>query len=517
MSKITQVTALVRSMTKSEKRYFRLMSEMTSGKKDYLILFDILESTDLEHAEEQFSVKCRHVSLDNCLKYLYKVIMRSLVMFDADKSADSRLFQYISEIKILYKKALYDDCYNHIQKAKKLALTHEKHAYYLIIARLELQYLTRTDIVKMDEQELIKRQSKIGKILKQEEYVHRHSSLYELLLFRYLNKGAVRNQKEKDELNDLVFSEMSIMSNPQYDSFEARKLHLMFQSVYFMMTGDIKSSLKIYYELNRLFENNPKLWEDPPLFYIQHISGILNSLISVNKYDEMDFFINKLLHLKTSSASAKLLVLQIVYQFKMLILIDKGLFDEAIAVTSEFEEPLLKKHQLMSPHTKAICYLYTSLAYFGNCEYRKAAKYLQEILNQGKPFNSMPSYKIVRLINLFVHLEMNNYNYLDYEIRSFERELARRQKLFTVEKLIFKFMKKLMNTYTKKEKINLYQTCKEELINLKKNNKYERQFLRIFDIVSWFNSKIKNESFANIIRTREISAGIQKMQFISEQ
>ena len=90
MSKISQVTALVRSMTKSEKRYFRLMSEMTSGKKDYLLLFDILESTDLEHAEEQFSVKCQGVSLDNSLKYLQKVIMRSLVMFDADKSADRK-------------------------------------------------------------------------------------------------------------------------------------------------------------------------------------------------------------------------------------------------------------------------------------------------------------------------------------------------------------------------------------------------------------------------------------------
>ena len=50
----------------------------------------------------------------------------------------------------------------------------------------------------------------------------------------YLNivlsiKGYIRSDKQKEDLNDLVLSELYLIANSSYRSFEANKLHLLFQ------------------------------------------------------------------------------------------------------------------------------------------------------------------------------------------------------------------------------------------------------------------------------------------------
>ena len=58
------------------------------------------------------------------------------------------------------------------------------------------------------------------------------SSLYENLKHRIGLKGNIRSQKHKDELNDLVYSEISIVASMNLDNFEISKLHQLFQSNY---------------------------------------------------------------------------------------------------------------------------------------------------------------------------------------------------------------------------------------------------------------------------------------------
>ncbi len=45
MYSIEHLFSLVKSMSKSEKRYFRLTTDLQQGEKGYLSLFDILDSS----------------------------------------------------------------------------------------------------------------------------------------------------------------------------------------------------------------------------------------------------------------------------------------------------------------------------------------------------------------------------------------------------------------------------------------------------------------------------------------
>ena len=104
-----------------------------------------------------------------------------------------------------------------------------------------------------------------------------------------------------------------------------------------MKMGNPKSSLKVYYELNELFEKNRKLWGTPPLFYLDHLKGILNNLRWFGHYNEMPFFIEKMKALIPDYPSSRINIQHPVFIFESLILTDQHQFPEALTHLQQFE------------------------------------------------------------------------------------------------------------------------------------------------------------------------------------
>ncbi|NJK94273.1 MAG: hypothetical protein HC905_04425 [Bacteroidales bacterium] len=137
-----------------------------------------------------------------------------------------------------------------------MAVQYDKFAYCIILDKLLLHYLNRYQFSQLSEDDLLRVQSELRKHIQYELNLAEHASLYELLNYRFIVQGSIRSTKDKDKLNDLVFTEMNLAGNPRFQSFDLKKNHLLFQSVYFMMVGDHKSSLQTFYELNALFEQS---------------------------------------------------------------------------------------------------------------------------------------------------------------------------------------------------------------------------------------------------------------------
>ena len=58
IKKLNSLIVLINSLSKAEKRYFRLLSNLQSGEKIYLFLFDLIEkNTASEDIYLQFSQK----------------------------------------------------------------------------------------------------------------------------------------------------------------------------------------------------------------------------------------------------------------------------------------------------------------------------------------------------------------------------------------------------------------------------------------------------------------------------
>ena len=251
---------LIQSLTKAEKRYFRLYANLQSGEKNYLFLFDLINKGI--PSDEVYRLYCQEENKNNfdmAAKHLYRVIMDCLVHLRKKEDVQATIFNYITKADILFERELFEEAFNQLNKAQKLAATYENDPLLLLIRRTELKYLSSLGFNEISERELVNKQMKINDIMKYSRNINLHLQLYDILKHRIANKGYIRSEKQKDNLNDLVLSELNLIANNSYKGFEARKLHLLFQATYYLNTGNYKSAIRFYQELITLFESNQHL------------------------------------------------------------------------------------------------------------------------------------------------------------------------------------------------------------------------------------------------------------------
>ncbi|TZF86431.1 hypothetical protein FW774_05145 (plasmid) [Pedobacter sp. BS3] len=504
MSKTNTLTLLINSLSKGEKRYFKLYTSLQQGSKDYLYLFELFEkgSDSIADIREAFLQKRPKASYEATSKYLYKIITDCMLHLRTEKDITTKLVTALLKANIMFEKSLYEEGFKQLQKIQATAEEFELYIIELWAARLELYYLCNLNFHTITEPELIQKQMNIADLLKYARNAHQHTSLYELLRHRLLYKGSVRTPQQKEELNDLVVSELNIVSNPTAETFESHKTHLLFQAHYFITVSDYKSALKTFYELNDLFEEHNYLWVDSPMDYLSTIEGILDSLHTIKRYDEMHFFLQKLQFLENQSVYFEIMVQRLAFIYTIVGYLDRGDFDEAEALKKQFEQTLFKKIHLLDISKQAEVYLYTALIYIGGNNMPKAHYYLNRILLESKLYYALPVYRTFRLIHLLVHFEMENHDYIEYETRSIKRSLSSSHKRdYLLEKIVFKFIQQPVQASGNKGRQAIWQKFKQQFDAIS-SDKYEIQLLKIFDFASWIEAKLCRKPFAILLKEK---------------
>jgi hypothetical protein len=490
MAQTDQLFDLVKSLSKSEKRHFKLSISQGEGDKVFLALFDILEDISLSSGliRARFTTKFPDSAYEPARKHLYKMLMRSLRTYESDKSVELKLVNLVADVRILFNKGLLKLCFAEIERGKKLAHKNEKFFYYLIFARIELQYLTMIDFPNVEESELLEKQEKINDLLYFELFINKHSSLFQTLSHRYVHQGTVRSETALQKLNDLLLEEFQISTNQRYSSFQADKLHLHFQCTYFLMTGAPEQSLEEYFKLHELFEKDIAKWMDDPIYYIYLLSGILTCLRSMHRYSEMRLFIERLKNLRPGATGLQHLTAHLVFQFEAAIAIDHNNFAEASEQLNFFERDHCLAIQVPA-NVNATTKIYSAIIFFGKGDLHNALAYANAAMAIDELYLSNHTYALGKLVTLIIHLELHNEDYLIYAIRSFERKLKTTKKLFQTEKITIEFLKKWVNSDEHKRK-DLILNYYEQLQNLK-NDKYEVQLLTSLNLTRWAEQRMK--------------------------
>jgi len=492
MSKLNSVIVLINSMDSADKRYFGLHSKVYGGKKDYQLLYQIIQKTthDADSVKAEFRKIRPNASFEITCDHLYQTLLDNLSSKDTDTEIEFQVLKAYQQARFLNKRNLFDESLQLIRKFKDVALDFELFSPFLLLAKLEIRIYNQLEFDRVDEDTLIRKQAKIESVSRQQRAIENHTGLYNLISLRQTKQGPVRNEDEKTKLNDLAFNELQAISGQNKNSFEAQKLHLLFQSAYFMKMANPKSSLKVYYELNELFENNRKLWGNPPSFYLSHISGILKNLRWFGNYAEMPYFIEKLRNMLGEFPSAKNNIQPLIFIFESLILTDQKRYAEALNHLNQLNKEMEELLPALTFATRAEVALQTAVVHFWNASYRQAMKVIRPVLNVGKPFCQLPQTKPIRFMNILICCEQKDNDFLESEIRSFERELRKRGKPLKSEEIILKSVHLIVNEPDLKIRNKKLQRQKESLQELK-NNPFERQLLNAFDFISWMETKIR--------------------------
>lgn len=436
--------SLIRSMTKSEKRYFRILSAMQKGEKSYMILFDALEkeATLDEKIKAELLQLYPGNSIEPARKHLYRVLMKSLRQFDSEKDTDTKLMNLLQDSRILYTKGLLNQSLEQLDRVKQLALEREKFLYYILAARQELRYLVRTQFSGVVEYQLMEKQKQIRELLEQEIKVSQYSMLYEILLLRYWKNGIVRSQQEITQLNDLLLEEYHLLNTHGEKSFEWQQVHLHFQSTYFQMVGNPDGNPNVFYELDALFQKNEHLWSDAPLSYFHVLDGILNDLRWMGRYEEMGFFMDRMKIISSTSENLNTLVKYSIMKHSLNRYIDEGKFAEGAQFLKSNAVDIRKEAKQLPFHMHGQLMFAIVRVWTMTENYSAALKIINSMLNQPVSSTNHSLHVLFQLMNLMVNALLNNRDYLHYALRSMERKLKSERKLHGTEQLILGILKR---------------------------------------------------------------------------
>ena len=506
MLKSESLIHLINNLTKQEKKEFSLYIS-NKPEKDYIFLFRLIDDKKVSDPEElkmSFLTAKPTSSFNTVVIYLFDLLIDILTRLRTEQDSYYLLFNELLHARVLYEKSMYQECFQVLKKVKEKAVYYENHFALLVAQRLELNYLLTLDFEDMDEQKLLNKQYKMNNTLKSIRQLNEQSSLYELLKYRMINKGASRSLEETQKLDDLVTSEISIVASAGVENFEIKKNHQLFQANYFITVGDYKAAFNSFVELNKLFEENSHLWNNPPVYYLMTVEGMLESLRIMHNYEGMNYFIQKLAKLSSPSSSFQLNVTYVIFIYRLFSFIDAGDFDKAGMWIAEHQASLIDKMLLLKEQQQAEMSLYIALIHLGNGEYRKARKRLSATIGRGHLY-SLPLFRTIRIVNVMIHYELGDVDYIQSEIRSIKREMSKNKGYnLKVESFLLKFLNYSFADTNRKKRAEIWESMAEEVHALYAD-KYETQILRKFDFVAWVEAKIFEVPLSDILKREHAS------------
>lgn len=506
MLKSESLIHLINNLTKQEKKEFSLYIS-NKPEKDYIFLFRLIDDKKISDPEElkmAFLAAKPASSFNTVVIYLFDLLIDILTRLRTEQDSYYLLFNELLHARVLYEKSMYQECFQVLKKVKEKAVYYENHFALLVAQRLELNYLLTLDFEDMDEQKLLNKQYKMNNTLKSIRQLNEQSSLYELLKYRMINRGASRSLEETQKLDDLVTSEISIVASAGVENFEIKKNHQLFQANYFITVGDYKAAFNSFVELNKLFEENSHLWNNPPVYYLMTVEGMLESLRIMHNYEGMNYFIEKLAKLSSPSSSFQLNVTYVIFIYRLFSFIDAGDFDKAGIWITEHQASLIDKMLLLKEQQQAEMSLYIALIHLGNGEYRKARKRLSATIGRGHLY-SLPLFRTIRIVNVMIHYELGDVDYIQSEIRSIKREMSKNKGYnLKVESFLLKFLNYSFADTNRKKRAEIWESMAEEVHALYAD-KYETQILRKFDFVAWVEAKIFEVPLSDILKREHAS------------
>lgn len=499
-----ELARLITSLTKSEKRYFKMFSSMQSGEKSYLKLFDAIEKHedyDEDKIKKMFVGEELLKRLPSVKNYLYNQVLKSLRTNYSGNTAESQIKGMLEDVAILYEKRLYKQCVKILDRAKELAKTNELLLQLIEINNWEEKVFI--EILPLDKFEKFLSES----INEQETLVELQKNITQYRgLFNKINliSRKIKEARTEEELSRFE----SILNDPllkfieSAKSFNAKNYFYIIHLIYYHAKGDNEAFLETAEKQLELIESYPERIEENQKIYISALNNILLSEIHLHRYEKFNDTLHKLRSIPNKSLNTEVRIFISSYTFEMVMYLDTGEFKRGLTIVNEIQEGLKKYHDKLNP-IEEITLLYNLFyLYFGTGEYSKALGIINKLLNEYQKELRYDIQSAVRILNLILHFELGNTTLLEYNAISTYRFLLKSRRLYKMENIILNYIRKKMpDIFTQTEQIEAFKELREQFIELTKDP-FEKKAFEYFDYISWLDSKIEGKPLEEIVKRK---------------
>jgi tetratricopeptide (TPR) repeat protein len=501
---------LIKSLTKAEKRYFKLFAGRHSpeGKNEYANLFDAIDQQK-EYDEATLIKKFKNTAFGHtpaiAKNRLYEAILKSLHLFHAESSLDVELQRLMHSTEILFKKSLYPESEKILNRAKKLAQKHEKHYVLLEIHKWEKKLLEKSSYAgaTMDDIAALHHSDHdlLGKLVNYSDFWNIKSRLFLLLN----QQGKVRDLSGLNNFKTII--DNTLLNNEAHAlSYETRYLYYQIYSAYYFGIGDYENSYSYIKKHLELIEQNAELFEEEPNKYFAVLSNMIYLCTQLRKFDEIPSYLEKLKAIPNSvdkkmTEDLSIKLFSSTYSAELSLYIQTGDFDLALNLIPEIEAGLSRYEGKLSKVRVAYFYFNLAIVFFALGDHSSALKWINKLLNDGDIDSSQDIHCMGRILSMIIHLEIGHNDLIPYAIRSTQRYLSKRKRIYRFENVFLQFINKLSRAESASALKNCYQSLRPELQPLAADP-FEKSVFEYFDFISWVESKYRGVPFKEMVRSK---------------
>jgi hypothetical protein len=497
--------ALIRSLTKAEKRNFRLYAKRIQGEGDlkFLQLFDVLEK-QISYNEELLLRKLKGTSksqFSNLKRHLYQHILTSLRLVHLGKREEIQVREWIDYADVLYGKGLYIQALKLLARAKTLAIAINNDLLHLEIVeyekRIESRHITRSSTERMES--LTEEASSRSSITKT---IVELSNFKLLLQRRFINSGHVKNMSER--LDAEAFFQNSL---PRID----RQKLTFFEKVYLYQTNFWQHYLLQEYDLClayarnwiHLYDVDPRMIQPDVDMFLIGMHHVLTTAFYCRNYP---VFCETLERLETFRRDAynqldynsKILSFLFVHQARFNQTFLDGNVQEAIRLVPRTLGRIKRYEDLLDPHKVLIFYYKIACTFLIAGRPGQAVDFINRILNaEGRALREdLQAY--TQVLFLMAHFDLGNFELLDYRLQNTARFIQRMKDPSQLQTTVIHHFRILLRSEPARRP-ELLRAFLSDIQKLHANPLERRSFI-FLDPEPWIQARLDSRPLADILK-----------------
>lgn len=497
---IDQLFALVKSLSKAEKRNFKLYATRSQSNENlkFIQLFDLIDKMK-EYDESFFFKKMKGLTkpqLANLKRHLYKQILASLRLIHIPKNIEIQIREQLDYSRILYNKGLYLQSLKLLERTKGMASSQHFNLLYLEVIEfqklIEERHITRSRTVKGKVDKLLNEATQTSKII---NHSCELTNLKITIHGYYIRKGHIKSSEDRAEVEKFFEEHLARIELKDLSFFEMVYLYQAYVWYYFILL-DFENCFDYALKWVSPFNEQPNIKQEDPDLYLRGLHYVITSLYNLRREDEMKAFMEKFdsfsnSHTKKLNTISKTLIFLYGYNAKINHSLLKRDYQSGIALIPWIERNIQKYRSFLDTHRIMVFYYKIANLHLGAKNYDAALEYLVPIIQSNSGHLRVDIQGYARILQLLIHYDLKSYDFLSYLVPSTKRFLDKMEDLNKLQKTVLNFFGE-MPKLSRKENHQAFLDFKEKLVKIQADPYEKRSFLYL-DIMSWIDKHLSVE------------------------
>lgn len=493
---------LISTLTQAEKRYVTVAIKKQVSSKESLILqiykaVEKQEEYDKEKIKKTLSKKISDNAFAVEKNYLYNLIVKVLISFHNATYPLFKIREMLSSVRLLYNRGLTGHAIKQIKKAKKLAIEHEEYEQLLEIYKWEinLEYLQPNRIpedIKIDE--IISDKNEVQNIIDASSKIEKFWA-YATRLMEVSPTELPFSAETEKQLKNAYHILDTLPLTTHYKTITYRVLAL----IYFG-SSDHEILRETSLKSLELFEAHPNHKTNNSIEYVRALAlyGLCCSGLKLKKEAESVLDKFEITFTTSKNLYEKNLAFEKLFLLAFPLYMRIGEMEKAKYYANHFLYLYGTKKFKLNPLTEAVIKYHCCRIFIFYKDYKKALAIVNELLlYKFKVATDLSGF--IKILNILIHFELNNYDLLAYLLNNTRINLKKSNELRPLEDVFLTLIHNLTNAKGASEKKQLFVEFQDYL-----NLPDTKIFKDYFEYKAWVESHLENKSMLDIFKERNL-------------